>query len=92
MNVRFISPDARQRAKSILDALLESGTEQIAIACAFLSPGGVELLKRHAGRLRLPDSFVVVAWESATALAALNDLYTLIPGKLYLHLGSFDAR
>jgi hypothetical protein len=88
MNVRFISPDARQRAKPILDALLESGTEQIAIACAFLSAGGVELLKRHAGRLRLPDSFVVVAWESATALAALNDLYTLIPGKLYLHLGS----
>jgi hypothetical protein len=88
MNVRFISPDARQRAKPILDALLESGTEQIAIACAFLSPGGVELLKRHAGRLRLPDSFVVIAWESATALAALNELYGLIPGKLYLHLGS----
>jgi hypothetical protein len=88
MNVRFISADARQRAKPILDALLESGTEQIAIACAFLSPGGVELLKRHAAWLRLPDSFVVVAWESVTSLAALNDLYTFIPGKLYLHLGS----
>jgi len=88
MNVRFVSPDARRRAKPILDALLASGTEQIAIACAFLSPGGVEMLKRHADRLRLRDSFVVVAWESPTTLAALNDLYALIPGKLYVHLGS----
>lgn len=61
MNVRFIAPDARRRAKPILDALLASGTEQIAIACAFLSPGGVEMLKRHADRLRLLGSFVVVA-------------------------------
>lgn len=88
MNVRFIAPDARQRAKPLLDALLESGTEQISIACAFLSPGGVEMLKRHAQRLRLSESFVVVAWERPTTLDALNDLYAHIPSKLYVHLGS----
>jgi hypothetical protein len=88
MNVRFLAPDPRQRVRTFLDAVLDSGTEQVAIACAFLTPGGVELLKRHATRLRLPDSFVVVAWEIPTTLDALNELHTLIPGKVYVHLGS----
>jgi hypothetical protein len=88
MNVRFIAPDPRQRARPILDAVLAAGTEQIAIACAFLTSGGVELLKRHANRLRLAPSFVVVAWEPPTILETLNELYALIPGKVYVHLGS----
>jgi hypothetical protein len=88
MNVRFISADPRQRARPILDTLLAAGTEQIAIACAFLTGGGVELLKRHVDRLRLPSSFVVVAWEWPTTLETLNDLHALIPGKVYVHLGS----
>jgi hypothetical protein len=48
----------------------------------------VETLKRHAARLRLPDSFVVVAWDAPTSLDALNQLHALIPGKVYVHLGS----
>ncbi len=68
--------------------MLAYGTDQLAIACAFLTPGGVETLKRHAARLKLPDSFVVVAWEKPTSLDALNELHAFIPGKLYVHLGS----
>ena len=88
MNVRFVSPVARERARLILDTVLFGGTEQIAIACAFLTPGGVEFLRRHAKRLRLSPSFVVVAWEPPTTHDALNELYAEIPGKLYMHLGS----
>lgn len=88
MNVRFIAPNPRQRARSILDTVLDFGTDQIAIACAFLTPGGVELLKRHVDRLRLDSSFVVVAWEHPTELETLNALHALIPGKVYVHLGT----
>ena len=88
MNVRFIAADPRNRARPVLDTVLAYGTDQLAIACAFLTPGGVETLKRHAARLKLPDSFVVVAWEKPTSLDALNELHAFIPGKLYVHLGS----
>lgn len=67
MNVRFIAPDPRERARPLLDRVLGAGTDQIAIACAFLTPGGVELLKRHAARLNRPESFVVVAWSEVTS-------------------------
>ena len=88
MNVRFIAADPRNRARPDLDAVLAYGTNQLAVACAFLTPGGVETLKRHAARLQLPDSFVVVAWDTPTSLDALNELHAFIPGKLYVHLGS----
>lgn len=88
MNVRFIAPNPRQRAKPILDTVLSAGTEQLAIACAFLTPGGVELLRRHAQRLQLDPSFIVVAWEPPTTLESLNELYALAPGRVYVHLGS----
>ncbi|MGY3531168.1 HKD family nuclease [Bradyrhizobium sp. USDA 4516] len=88
MNVRFIALDPRNRAQPDLDNLLSHGTDQLAIACAFLTPGGVETLKRHAARLKQPNSFVVVAWDTPTSLDALNELHTFIPGKLYVHLGS----
>lgn len=88
MNVRFIAADPRNRARPDLDTVLAHGTDQLAIACAFLTPGGVETLKRHAARLNLPHSFVVVAWDSPTSLGSLNALHAIIPGKLYLHLGS----
>lgn len=88
MNVRFIAPDPRNRAQADLDNVLSYGTDQLAIACAFLTPGGVATLKRHAARLKHPASFVVVAWDTPTSLDALNELHTFIPGKLYVHLGS----
>lgn len=88
MNVRFIAADPRQKARPLLDELLERGVEQVAIACAFLTGGGAELLKRHAARLRMPDSFLVVAWEPPTTMEALQELHALFPGNLYLHLGA----
>lgn len=87
MNARFLSPNPRQRASPELDNLLSQGTDQIAIAGAFLTAGGAQVLKRHAQRLRSADSFVVVAWELPTNLEVLNELYALFPGNLYLHLG-----
>lgn len=71
-----------------MDIVLASGTERLTIACAFLTPGGVETLKRHAARLAKPDSFIVVAWDTPTTLEALNDLHSVMPGNLYVHLGS----
>jgi hypothetical protein len=88
MNVQFIASDPRLRARPMLDAVLAAGAEQIAIACAFLTPGGTELLKRHAQRLRLSPSFVVLSWDWPTSLEALNELHGVIPGKVYVHLGS----
>jgi hypothetical protein len=88
MNVKFIAPNPRRRAKPTLDTVLSAGTEQLAIACAFLTPGGVELLRPHANRLRLDPSFIVVAWEPPTSLESLNELYSLAPGKVHVHLGS----
>jgi hypothetical protein len=92
MSLRFIAPDPRQRARPLLDSVLTSGTDQIAIACAFLTRGGVQLLRRHSPRLRLPSSFVVVAWEHPTDLEALNELYDVMPGNLYVHLGSLTPK
>lgn len=86
--MRFIAPNPRSRARPELDAVLSGGNDQLAIACAFLTPGGVATLRPHAARLMRPDSFVVVAWDTPTTLDALNDLHSIIPGKVYVHLGS----
>ena len=63
---------------------------QVAIACAFLTGGGAVFLKKHAARLRLSGSFLVVAWEPPTTLFldALEELHSLFPGNLYVHLGA----
>src|SRR5687768_6111297 len=88
MNVRFVASDPRQPASPILDELLTFGTDQLAISCAFVTGGGVELLQPHVERLRLGPSFVVAAWAEPTSLAAVGDLHALAPGHVYLHLGS----
>ena len=88
MKVKFIGANPRERARPLLDEVLEHGLDQVAIACAFLTGGGVELLKRHASRLKLLGSFLVVAWESPTNLAAVEELHALCPGNVYLHLGA----
>src|SRR5882757_4278605 len=87
MKVRFIGANPRERARPILDSILAQGVDQVAIACAFLTGGGVELLRRHAHRLKLRDSFVVVAWDPPTNLEAVTELHTLAPGNVYVHLG-----
>src|SRR5215469_7472610 len=87
MNVRFIAPDPREKARPLLDDVLERGADQLAIACAFLTGGGVEVLRPHAARLQLRDSFIVVAWAEPTQLKAVEDLHYLCPGHVYVHLG-----
>src|SRR4051794_35887439 len=87
MNVRFVASDPRQVADPILGKVLASGTDQVAIACAFFTGGGFEFLRPHAARLTGPDSFVVAAWEKPTDLAALEQLHALVPGKVFVHLG-----
>jgi hypothetical protein len=90
MRVTFGAADPRQRARPSLDDVLRRGVDQLAIACAFLTAGGAEVLKHHAAQLRLASSFVVVAWEPPTIffVDALKELHALFPGNLYLHLGA----
>lgn len=61
--------------------------DQIAIACAFCTGAGVELLRRHARRLKSNGSFVVVSWERPTDFEALEELHAAAPGHLYVHFG-----
>jgi hypothetical protein len=68
--------------------MFDHGVDQVAIACAFLTGGGAELLKRHTPRLKLPDSFLVAAWEAPTNLEAVEELHSLFPGNVYIHLGA----
>ena len=88
MKVTFIGADPREKARPLLDAILERGVDQIAIACAFLTEGGVELLRRHVAHLTLQKSFVVVAWEPVTDSESVEKLHALCPGNLYIHLGA----
>ena len=88
MTVKLIWANPRQRARPLLDDVLEHGVDQLAIACAFLTGGGVELRRRHETRLKLPSSFLTVAWEWPTNLAAVEELHELCPGNVYLHLGA----
>lgn len=88
MKVKFIGANPRERARPLLNDVLDHGVDQVAIACAFLTGGGVELLRRHESRLKLPDSFLTVAWEWPTNLASVEELHALCPGNVYLHLGS----
>ena len=75
MNVKFIAPDPRQRAKPILDNGPNSaGTEHLAIVFAFLTPGGIELSGPMPKCLRLDPSFIVVAWEPQTTLDSLSEM------------------
>ena len=74
MNVEFFAADPDHKARERLDELLTRGVDQLAIACAFCTGAGVELLKRHAQRLKTPGSFVVVSGEPPTDGAALAEL------------------
>ena len=90
MKVKFNAANPRQKARPLIDEVLGHGVDQVAIACAFLTGGGAAILKKHPSRLKLPDSFLVVAWEPPTTLFldALEELHGLFPGNLYVHLGA----
>jgi HKD family nuclease len=88
MEVEFIAANPQERAITLLDELLEQGMDQVCIACAFLTAGGAKFLERHADRLKLPESFLVVSWGQITDDQALEKLHCLAPGNVYYHLGS----
>ncbi|NHZ37851.1 hypothetical protein [Massilia rubra] len=88
MQAEFIAANPQERAITVLHEILEQGVDQISIACAFLTAGGAKFLERHVERLRLPESFLVVAWGTPTDEEALEKLHKLAPGHIYYHLGS----
>lgn len=90
MNVEFIADDPRQEARRRLEAVLRSGTDQLAVACAFCTAAGVKLLERHTTRLGQPGSFVVVSATPPTNYPALGALHRRIPQHLYVHWGALS--
>lgn len=88
MEVEFFAADPQAKARSVLESVLCNGVNQLAIACAFCTAAGVELLVRHADRLKKPDSFVVVAAAPPTDYSELNRLHRLITPNLYVHWGA----
>ena len=90
MNVEFYAADPRERSRPRLDEILRQGVDQLAIACAFCTAAGVEILMRHVSRLSKPDSFLVVAVAPPTDYAALNNLHQAIPGNLFIHWGMYS--
>lgn len=67
--------------------MLRHGTDQLAIACAYCTAAGVELLKPHVDRLRQNDSFLVVSGEKPTNFTALAELNHLVPNRIFVHFG-----
>ncbi|MDQ3816083.1 MAG: hypothetical protein M3362_00135 [Acidobacteriota bacterium] len=88
MKISFISRDPRERALIPLSTVLAHGTDQLAIACAFLTAGGAESVKPYASLLTNDDSFIVVSAAPPTDMKALATLDKLAPGRVYIHLGA----
>ena len=61
MEIEFISESPRERARPRLDTILSRAEDQLAVACAFCTGAGVQLLHSHVGRFKTPDSFLVVS-------------------------------
>jgi len=87
MTIQFISSDPHAKARPHLTRVLSHGTDQLAIACAYCTPAGVELLKPHASQLNQADSFLVVSGEKPTSFTALAELHALAPNRIYVHFG-----
>ena len=85
MQVNFSWDNPQAKARNEIDKILNKGTDQIAIACAFCTAAGVELLKHHAPRLRQNDSFLVVSAELPTDLKSLEELHEAAPGHIFVH-------
>jgi hypothetical protein len=88
MDVEFFAADPRRKSRPILEQILRNGTDQLAIACAFCTAAGVELLLRHAARLAKADSFVVVSAAPPTDYPELSRLHAVIPSRLFVHWGA----
>ena len=56
MKVKFKAANPRQKARPLIDEVLDRGVDQVVIACAFLTGGGAAILKKHAARAPLPCS------------------------------------
>jgi hypothetical protein len=87
MDVEFFSDDPSTKARPRLEDLLSRGVDQLAIACAFCTAAGVQILLAHANELSHGNSFVVVAAAPPTDYAALSGLHGLIAGHLFVHWG-----
>ena len=90
MNIEFFADDPRKKARPMLEHILGQGIDQLAIACAFCTGAGIELLLRHTSRLRKAESFVVVAAAPPTDYSALAELHHEIPGNLFVHWGNLS--
>lgn len=92
MKVEFISDYPQSKARPRLDEVLRNGVDQLAIACAFCTKPGVNLLMRHVDRLRNHGSFLVVAASDFTDYTALGTLNAKMLGNLFAHWGSIAPR
>lgn len=87
MDIEFIADDPQAKARTLLDSMLTNGRDQVAIACAFCTGAGVELLLRHRERLHQPESFVVISTAIPTDYGALAKIHHEMPGRLFVHWG-----
>ncbi len=87
MGLRFLHCGAHTPAKPDFDAHLAHGADGIRLAVCFFLKAGLQILRHHTVALAHPESFVVVSVDFPTDLEALDDLYHLIPGRVFIHLG-----
>jgi len=87
VGLRFLHCGAHTPAKPDFDAHLAHGKDGIRLAVCFFLKAGLQILRHHTAALAHPESFVVVSVDFPTDLDALNDLYHLIPGRVFIHLG-----
>jgi hypothetical protein len=85
--VQFLHPAGHARVRQELDDLIESGSISLRAAVCFFTRAGYVLLRRHGAILNKPESFIVVSVDWPTDLDALNELHSLAPGHVYIHLG-----
>ncbi len=92
MNLEFCWSNARQPARQKIDEVLRFGEDQLALAVAFCTGAGVQILSRHISNLNRPESFVVVSSKKPTNLRALGGLDERIPERIYVHYGGTAPR
>jgi HKD family nuclease len=85
MDITFFPHDAHGFARRMLDDVLSKGTDRVMIACAFCSGAGVAIMRRHLQRLSAPGSCLVVSADFPTDVAAVNNLASEVPGRIWVH-------